>query len=309
MSPYPYTIVVNGEQRVLTALLSGAAPIVVPGDHPNFDRIRDALEDGTAATSDIINLSDLSQVVATVFSPLSERVSVGSGRLYFDGDEVRSSIANHVLRAIDEGDEYQPLVRFMENVAANPNEHSREQLYDWLDAHDFTIDTDGNIVGYKGVRKNSDDSLVSGWSGTAIVDGVSVTGNIPNKVGSTIEMPRQSVQHDPSAACSRGLHVGTFGYAKAYASGAMLRVLVNPRDVVSVPTDAGGEKVRVCRYVVDAVIDAPETSAIFRSTESLDDPYNESEPEQVECYWCESVVDEDAGSYDFTGYFVCDECS
>ena len=67
-------------------------------------------------------------------------------------------------------------------------------------------------------------------------------------------MPRSEVAYDPGEACSVGLHVGNYKFARDYASAALLEVHVNPRDVVSVPTDAGGHKIRVCRYkVVDLV--------------------------------------------------------
>jgi hypothetical protein len=39
--------------------------------------------------------------------------------------------------------------------------------------------------------------------------------------------------------------------------------MVNPRDVVSVPTDARGAKVRVCRYYVDDVILSRDPKAIY----------------------------------------------
>lgn len=305
MSPYPYTIVVAGDgRRVLTALLPDLDPITVPGDHPNFDRINLELDSGSLSADEIAELADLSITIATKFCRLSERVSVANGRVYFDGDEAHGAIVNHILRSLDESEDVTPLVAFMENVAANPTEHSREQLYEWLNAHDFTITQDGLIVGYKGVTKSGDGSLVSGFKGRAIVDGQPITGQIPNKVGSTIEMPRSEVAHDPAAACSRGLHVGVFDYAKSYARGAMLRVLVNPRDVVSVPTDAGGQKVRVCRYVVDRVIDAPETCAILcdDAEESLDDG-------DYECWFCGDYFDRDEGDFDVDGDFICEDCA
>jgi hypothetical protein len=45
---------------------------------------------------------------------------------------------------------------------------------------------------------------------------------------------------------------------------------VNPRDVVSVPTDAGGEKVRVSQYTVVAIDDDQQSVAL-----ASDPPYQE----------------------------------
>lgn len=255
-----FNLVQAREGRTLTVLLDDG-PVALDDDHPSFDEVLAEVQRPFPDTERVRELTDLSFAVATKFQPLSERVSVADGRVFFNGDEVHSSITNQIVRFLEAGlPSWQPLVNFMESVSDNPNEHSREQLYDWLHARDFTILPTGEILGYKGVTKKGDGTFVSGFSGTAIVDGQTVEGQIPNAYGSTIEMPRSSVQHDPRSACSTGLHVGTFDYAKAYANGGFLKVAVWPRDVVSVPTDASGEKVRVCRYRVIEVIDAPETA-------------------------------------------------
>lgn len=64
-----------------------------------------------------------------------------------------------------------------------------------------------------------------------------------------------------SVGCGHGLHVGAFDYAKSYGgidldddeggNGNKLMICkVNPRDVVSVPTDSRFQKLRCCRYEV-----------------------------------------------------------
>ena len=141
-------------------------------------------------------------------------------------------------------------MNFYENILSNPNEHSREQLYGWLANYkSFTITYDGYIVGYKGVKTDADGNRWSTSSGKAIVDGEEVTGYIPNEDFSTVEMPRSEVQHNPRSGCSTGLHVGTHNYARGYGN-TLIEVHVNPRDVVSVPTDCSSQKMRVCRYVI-----------------------------------------------------------
>ena len=165
-----------------------------------------------------------------------------------------------MLRFLEAGvEDWVPLVKFFENVQANPNEHSREQLYNWLAKRDFTITPDGLIVGYKGVTRDYRSIL----SGTATVDGVVYKGQIPNHIGAVVEMPRDQVQWDPSVGCHTGLHVGTYEYANGFAQGVLLEVHVNPRDVVSVPTDCDWAKVRVCRYVVVGTIDQPYTTPVI----------------------------------------------
>jgi hypothetical protein len=105
------------------------------------------------------------------------------------------------------------------------------------------------------------------------------TGQMNNSVGEVVEMDREDVVENPSSTCDEGLHVAAMSYIPNYGSGAasisspdgqtwselsseerynhlksqpdpIVKVLVNPADVVSVPNDHGGAKMRVCRYYV-----------------------------------------------------------
>lgn len=290
---YPYHHVRSEDGREsLTVFMPSGAPVVATGDHPNFaELLEGARED--ASPDELRKLADLSVAAAERFERLGERVTVADGRVYFDGDEVDATITRQIRRCLDDpsvGDWY-PLVRFMENVAANPNAHSREQLFDWLNDRDFTITDDGSFVAYKGVTEDESGEYVSTSSGHGIVDGEAHTGRLPNPVGAIVEMPRSDVQHDPTEGCSTGLHVGTYEYARTYASAALLTVHVNPRDVVSVPTDCNAEKMRVCRYIVhnDEPTPPGESPAVIYDDEAEDAP-----PQHGECdeaggeivWWC-----------------------
>lgn len=264
----------DGEQYV-SVFVSGRTPLVAHESHPYFDQIVDGARAGDES---VVDLFDLAEAASVKFrEALSERVSVKDGVVYIDGDEADSAITRQIVRFIEDGIEgWEPLVQFIENVLANPNEHSREQLYNWLNAQDggFSLDTDGYIIGYKGVRPSSDGGYESIHSGRAIVNGTELTGRIPQTVGDVVEMPRSEVQFDPSVGCHTGLHVGTFEYANGFAQGALLLVRVNPRDVVSVPTDCGAAKMRTCRYevvgVVPQTITAPLSAALVYNYEDDD---------------------------------------
>lgn len=260
----------NGEKTLTVFLPEG--PLVVPGDHPNFDALI-ASADGGAAPDQIKDQADLSRAVAQKFDALTRRVSVANGVVYFDGDPVHNALAKHIVRALDQGVGFQSLVNFYEKLAANPSEHSREQLYEWLDRRDFTILPDGNFLAYKGCAKAADGTAVSISRGKAIVDGESVEGAVPNPIGAVVEFPRSEVQFDPSVGCARGLHVGDYDYASSWARGVLLTVSVNPADVVSVPTDSNAAKVRVCRYTVEDVYEKPQAiqSAVYEDPDDLSD--------------------------------------
>lgn len=270
-----YTIVGTEEGSNITVFVEGHQPQVAHSSHPNYDQI---VAGAIAQDESVIDLFDVSKMVAEKFEKLSERVSVANGRLYFDGEEVDNSLADQVVRFMDEGvEDYKPLVNFFENVQNNPNEHSRNQLYPWITEQNITITPDGLMVGYKGVERDAEGNLVSRTSGTAISNGVKITGRIPNPIGAVVEMPRTAVMHNPQADCDAGLHVGSFEYAKGYGT-VVVEVHVNPRDVVSVP-DASW-KLRTCRYTVVGEIEVPYESAfvsvmddeLWRETE--DDGHN-----------------------------------
>lgn len=272
-----------GDETFVTVFAPGFDVETVGNTHSKFKEIVQLLADSASGEyvdpQEVYDLIDLGKVAAQKFENLSERVSVRGGVVYFDGDEVDNSLTRQVVRFLDEGvEDFKPLVSFFEKVSTNPNDHSRQQLFDWLNVRQgISITESGNIVAYKGVYSDGTGGYQSGHQGHAIRNGEDIRGYIPNAVGDLIEMPRSEVAHDPSQACHQGLHVGTYEYAESYASGAMLKVIVDPRDVVSVPTDGGGEKIRVCRYRVEEIIDAPETAGLVSSVYDFEDDDSEGD--------------------------------
>lgn len=179
------------------------------------------------------------------------------------GDPVEEMVFTTVLRLTRENSDLAPLGKFLSRLDRNPSEASRSQLFGWLKAGGFTITTDGMIVGYKSVRADG----LSACSGREPVtvqhqDGSTetVNGHVPYPVGATVWMDRNLVDSDRDSACSVGLHVGTFGYAKRFST-QMLVVLVDPADVVSVPTDCNAQKMRVCRLHVAALHDGEQIAS------------------------------------------------
>jgi hypothetical protein len=229
-------------------------------DHPNWDAIVAGVEAGDES---VVDLFDVSRAVAKKFEALSERVRVANGRVYFDGDEVNNTLTQQIVRFMDSGEDFEPLVKFYERLALNPNQESVEQLYRWLNSHEFTITSDGKIIGYKGVESDGAGGFRSVKTGTAIVNGEEQTGQISNNIGDVVEMPRSAVTFDPDLTCSYGLHIGTWNYAQNWGrDGAVLKVLVDPRDVVSVPSDSSDQKLRACRYTVLEVLESEIKTAV-----------------------------------------------
>jgi hypothetical protein len=278
MSELKYNLIdVNGQGNITVVFEDEM--YVANSEHPNWEKI---VAGALAKDENVVTLFDTAKEIARRFERLSDRVSVSGGHVFFDGEEIDNSLTKQIIRVLDEKiEDVQPLVNFFEKVAVNPNEHSRTQLYRFLESHDITILPDGDILLYKGVQKK-DDQWTSIHSGPAIVNGESVNGYVPQPLGAIVEMPRSQVQHDPSVTCHTGLHAGTFGYARSFSNGNVIKVKVNPRDVVSVPNDHSDQKVRVCRYTVLDVEIVPEAVAsVYAAPDDLD-----YEDEDEYCDYC-----------------------
>ena len=235
---------------------------VADSRHPNWTQILFGLR---AGDPEVWDLFDVAGGVMRRFQQVTDRVSWDGENVLWDGDAVHSVLADQLTRALQDGnpENYNALAKFWEKLESNPNEHSREQAYEFLATHAFQITPDGDVVGYKGVSPSGapagEPAYISGWASrvegkpSAFVNGKAVPplSHVPQSVGDVVTMPRSEVVHDPRKACERGLHVATRSYASGY--GTVLEVHVNPRDIVSVPVDGGGAKVRVCRYKVARV--------------------------------------------------------
>ena len=234
--------------------------------HPFWKEILAGLRSGDPAVWDRF---DIAGGMMKSFQQVTDRVAWDGENVLWDGDPVHDVLAKQLARALKSGDSdtYTALAKFWEKLASNPSDHSREQAYNWLASHDFQITLEGDVVGYKGVSKSYDSvdgaevfhstaqSRVKGKP-SGYVNGKPIPENsrIPQAVGDVVTMPRSEVEHNPALTCSRGLHVGDYTYARGYGN-TVLEVLVNPADIVSVPTDAGGRKVRVHRYTINRVVD------------------------------------------------------
>lgn len=278
-----------GDQSSLTAFIDGEM-YVANQDHSNWSEIVAGV---TSGDEGVVRLFNPSVEVAKRFERLTDRVSVANGKVYFDGDHVENAITDQILRFLEADEDFMPLVNFLDKIVQNPESHSREQLYGWIKARpSITITPEGDLVAYKGLTSEETDegTLYKSWhSGTAIVNGeVKENQHIPQRVGDTVEMARSSVEHNPYEGCSTGLHAGTFDYAQSYGD-SRVRVAINPRDVVSVPTEHNEAKIRVCRYVVlDVAAKEVDTAPVYNSfmADSVDD-------DDEYCYHCGGILDEE----------------
>jgi len=137
------------------------------------------------------------------------------------------------------------LLRFWDNLKLNPSFNSRKMLFDFLEHHGHPLTEDGCFIAYRGVNSEFKDSY---------------SGKFDNSPGSVCKMDRSEVDDNPNNTCSHGLHVASHSYADGFGS-KLVEVKVNPRDVVAVPRDYDGKKMRVCEFKVirecDGIKEAP----------------------------------------------------
>lgn len=114
------------------------------------------------------------------------------------------------------------------------------------------------------------DEIVNGGGSPVYTDQYSHSTEI--RLGHPVSIPREECDADQEHSCSRGLHTGAKGWLrKNYYGKVGLMVLVNPANVVAVPTRDSYGKMRTCEYFPIAIIDFDESGDIIESSYSLHD--------------------------------------
>ena len=124
--------------------------------------------------------------------------------------------------------------------------------------------------GEKVILGEAYEEIVNGDGSPIYTDQHSRTTKI--RLGHPVSIPREECDADQEHSCSCGLHVGAKGWLKQNYYGAVgLMVLVNPANVVAVPTIDEYGKMRTCEYFPVAVIDFDENGDIIENSYSLHD--------------------------------------
>lgn len=168
--------------------------------------------------------------------------------IFYKGEKLPVAFATKIKSIIRDGLPLEHFEKFWENLKENPSANSINELIDFLSNRELPITDDGFFIAYKGVENNY--YSVHGNLDTKVLTGkVDKSGRIFNGIGEYISVARNQVDDDRNKHCSFGLHVGQLGYVNGFGSKKIV-VKVNPRDVVSVPTDSSFMKCRVCAYEV-----------------------------------------------------------
>ena len=261
---YPY--IIQGSQ---VTVVIGSKPHVVSKSHPMFQRVVDAIKANDWETVD--NIIDPKKVVLEYGNG---NIAIEGDKLFWKGEEFHSSLSVRMIRMLQDGFDIKPMVAFMENLMLNPSKRAVTELYGFLEKNNLPITPDGYFLAYKKVRQDYKDvysekvlnkpavymndtdkeyiKTVQNGVKVEIVDGIT-----------TVSMERNKVDDDQNRTCSTGLHFCSRDYLNHFGGERIVIVKINPRDVVSIPTDYNDSKGRACRYGVIDEIDKDKADEAF----------------------------------------------
>lgn len=243
------------ENGSITFFQENGETVSMTSDHPKWieavklvkqNRLEEAAE--LATINDMINTFENTGVSIT-----------SDGRILLNGSEVSGDAAEYLLQQYRDGFPLAGLPQFIERLNRNPSNRVHTELFTFLRKAGFPITPDGRFYAYKKVSANYLDLH---------------SGTMSNAPGTVASMPRNRVNEDPNQTCAPGLHVCAYSYLPYFgrADGdRILKVLVDPEDVVSIPYDYNHAKMRTCKYVVVEDITEEASEDILRRTVELGD--------------------------------------
>lgn len=182
-----------------------------------------------------------------------------SGKFKIGHDILPDSVQSIIDRFVKEKKPIDPLLNLCtrlqnlpESMTDREKNITKTSVFDYLVNSSIHLLDNGCFIGYKAVESNYKDKH---------------SGKFDNTPGNIVSMNRNLCTVDRNTACASGLHVGTLKYVtENYHDGKIVEVMVDPKDVVSVPFDYKNQKMRCCRYKVIRDV----TSMVHNHTMSFD---------------------------------------
>lgn len=195
--------------------------------------------------------------------------SIKNSTVYYNDQILDNSLTRRIVEMYKDGFNIAPMVHFIHNLIQNPSNRAIQELYNFLEVCDLPITEDGRFIAFKLIRYDYKDVH---------------SGTIDNTPGVIVRMPRNMVDDNKENTCSHGLHVCSLAYLKEFCGDRLIVVLVNPRDVVSIPIDYNNSKMRVCEYEsykeipMETLNDFNNSlKSVFQTTDSLEDDDDETD--------------------------------
>lgn len=214
----------------ITVYLEGGVARTIAATDKRFKAVKKAIKDKDMAG--LIAILDVATGIKTISNG---KVTVKDGRVYYQGKELHNAITKRIIKMVKEGYDATPMIKFLQNVMTNPSQKSAQELYLFLEANELPITDDGCFLAYKAINENWTDCY---------------TGKIDNSVGKVVKMSRGNVDDNRDSTCSHGLHFCSKEYLNHFHGARHVVLKINPRDVVSIPSDYNNAKGRCCEYLV-----------------------------------------------------------
>lgn len=257
------TLVLNGKQHVIEKT------------HPNFEKIINELR---AGVPDPLGLQKLIDRTSAIKDWFGNRVTVRNGKIFRRTRDGKDEPLNHVIvtrvfEMIEMGLDAKPMLRFLDNLLANPSKRAVDELFLFLEHNGIPLTPDGHFLAYKRVRENYTDIR---------------SGRFDNSIGKIVQMERNDVDEDRNRTCSAGLHFCAAHYLPhfgGYGGNRVVIVKINPADVVAIPADYNNAKGRTWRYEVVGE-DESKAGTLLDTGNPVDDrfDYDEATTEEQEAF-------------------------
>lgn len=251
---HPFSAIVTASGAITFTDRDGTSHTIVR-ENGRYDEAKELLtsinniaaQDGSAESDHADPFIDELVKIATPAKAIEAesdgKIAIREGVVYYRDERGETAlhdvVAERIIWLLAEGFDARPMISFLGFLMENPSYRSVNDLYRFLEKNQMGITPDGYLLAYKKVRHNYTDIH---------------SGTFDNHPGQKPSMRRNEVEDNPNITCSKGLHVCSFSYLPEFgSSGGGDRVVVckvNPRDVVSVPTDYNDAKMRVCEYEV-----------------------------------------------------------
>lgn len=207
----------------------------VDKSHENFEEIVDAIK-----SNDVDKAIELSDIAKAVGRYVSGDIEIDNNQVMYKGVSYSNDLTIRILDQMQAGVKPDILVNFMNNVMQNPSYQSANELFKFLKACSLPLTEDGFFLAYKRVNSDYTDCHTS---------------TIDNSVGQVVKMERNQVNDNRNETCSSGLHFCSKSYLGHFGGSNVMVLKINPKDVVSIPSDYNDAKGRCCEYEVIGQID------------------------------------------------------
>lgn len=265
---YPY--IIQGDK--ITIVIDNK-PHTVGKSHLAFEKLLNAIKSNN--WDEVKELIEPKQVVINFGKG---HISIQGDKFFWKKQEMHNALTKRIVKMINDGFSVEPLVKFMENLMENPSKRSVNELYGFMENNDLPLTDDGHFLAYKKINGDYLDvhsktvlnkpaqymtkeemstlPLTVGSRKEVVVD-------IVNGV-TTVSMERNQVDDDQNRHCSDGLHFCSRSYLNSFPGDRIVILKINPRDVVSIPTDYNNSKGRCNQYMIIDEIDKDKVDAAFK---------------------------------------------